>query len=167
MFAVNALFILVCLNNLVMTVVSFRTCVNLTCFLFHFFFYGFWYYFIRFVFVRGMNYCGEYFQLLKFYVYWTLHHCDNWRIKDQLGDTCYFISLLVCSTCWFYLIACAIWLFSWRFPRSIRLTRMMEYACMKIQYILRQQNYHNILSELNTTLLLTPSLSVIIPHWLA
>jgi len=77
MFAVNALFILVCLNNLVMTVVSFRTCVNLTCFLFHFFFYGFWYYFIRFVFVRGMNYCGEYFQLLKFYVYWTLHHCDN------------------------------------------------------------------------------------------
>jgi hypothetical protein len=38
------------------------------------------------------------------------------------------------------------------------------YVCMKIQYILLQQNYHNILSELNTTLLLTPSLSVILPH---
>ena len=24
------------------------------------------------------------------YVYWTLHHCDSWRIKDQLDVTCYF-----------------------------------------------------------------------------
>ena len=27
------------------------------------------------------------------YVYWTVHHCDSWRIKDQLDVTCYFISL--------------------------------------------------------------------------
>jgi len=33
------------------------------------------------------------------YVYWTVHHCDNWRIKDQLNVTCYFISLLMRSTC--------------------------------------------------------------------
>ena len=32
------------------------------------------------------------------YVYWTVHHCDSWRIKDQLNCTCYFISLLMCST---------------------------------------------------------------------
>jgi len=32
-------------------------------------------------------------------VYWTVHHCDSWRIKDQLDVTCYFISLLMCSTC--------------------------------------------------------------------
>ena len=25
--------------------------------------------------------------------------CDSWRIKDQLHVTCYFISLLMCSTC--------------------------------------------------------------------
>ena len=29
-----------------------------------------------------------------------MHHCDRWRIKDQLDVTCYFISLLMCSTCW-------------------------------------------------------------------
>jgi len=33
------------------------------------------------------------------YVYWTVHHCGSWRIKDQLYVTCYFISLLKCSTC--------------------------------------------------------------------
>ena len=33
------------------------------------------------------------------YVYWTVHHCNSWRIKDQLDVTCYFISLLMCSTC--------------------------------------------------------------------
>jgi len=33
------------------------------------------------------------------YVYWTVHHCDSWRIKDQLDVTCYFVSLLMCSTC--------------------------------------------------------------------
>ena len=25
-------------------------------------------------------------------VYWTVHHCNSWRIKDQLDVTCYFIS---------------------------------------------------------------------------
>jgi len=33
------------------------------------------------------------------YVYWTMHHCDSWRIKDQLDVTCCFISLLLFSTC--------------------------------------------------------------------
>ena len=32
-------------------------------------------------------------------VYWTLHHCDSWRIKNQLDATCYFILLLIDSTC--------------------------------------------------------------------
>ena len=31
-------------------------------------------------------------------VYWTVHHCNSWRMKDQLDVTCYFISLM-CSTC--------------------------------------------------------------------
>ena len=31
-------------------------------------------------------------------VYWTAHHCNSWRMKDQLDVTCYFISLLMCST---------------------------------------------------------------------
>ena len=32
-------------------------------------------------------------------VYWTVHHCNSWIMKDQLDVTCYFISLLMCSTC--------------------------------------------------------------------
>jgi len=32
-------------------------------------------------------------------VYWTVHHCNSWWMKDQLDVTCYFISLLMCSTC--------------------------------------------------------------------
>ena len=32
-------------------------------------------------------------------IYWTVHHCDNWRIKNQLEVTCYFIVLLIGSTC--------------------------------------------------------------------
>ena len=32
-------------------------------------------------------------------VCWTAHHCNSWRAKDQLDDTCYFISLILCSTC--------------------------------------------------------------------
>ena len=32
-------------------------------------------------------------------VYWTVHHCNSWRMKDQLDVTCYIISLLMCSTC--------------------------------------------------------------------
>ena len=35
----------------------------------------------------------------KLNVYWTVHHCNSWRMKDQLDATCYFISLLMCSTC--------------------------------------------------------------------
>jgi len=26
----------------------------------------------------------------EFYVNWTVHHCDSWRIRDQLDVTCYF-----------------------------------------------------------------------------
>ena len=26
---------------------------------------------------------------------WTVHHCDNWRIENQLDATCYFIVLLL------------------------------------------------------------------------
>ena len=32
-------------------------------------------------------------------VYWTVHHCNSWRMKDQLNVTWYFISILMCSTC--------------------------------------------------------------------
>jgi len=28
-------------------------------------------------------------------VYWTVHHCDDWGIKNELDATCYFIALLV------------------------------------------------------------------------
>jgi len=38
------------------------------------------------------------FTINESYVYWAVHHCDSWRIKDQLDVTCYFISLLMCST---------------------------------------------------------------------
>jgi len=33
------------------------------------------------------------------YVHWTVHRCDNWRIKDQLDATCYFIVLLIGPIC--------------------------------------------------------------------
>ena len=32
-------------------------------------------------------------------VCWTVHHCDNWRIINQLDVTYYFIVLLIGSTC--------------------------------------------------------------------
>ena len=32
-------------------------------------------------------------------VYWTVHHCNSWRMKNQLDVTCYFISVIMCSTC--------------------------------------------------------------------
>ena len=32
-------------------------------------------------------------------VYWTVHHCNSWWMKDQLDVTCYFILLIMCSTC--------------------------------------------------------------------
>ena len=38
-------------------------------------------------------------QLCQSNVYWTVHHCNSWRMKDQLDVTCYFISLIMCSTC--------------------------------------------------------------------
>jgi len=37
--------------------------------------------------------------LCEFDIYWTVHHCDNWRIKTQLVATYYFIVLLIGSTC--------------------------------------------------------------------
>ena len=36
---------------------------------------------------------------IKSDVYWTVHHCDNWRIKNKLDATCCFIVLLIDSTC--------------------------------------------------------------------
>ena len=36
---------------------------------------------------------------LMFVVCWTVHHCDNWRIKNQQDATYYFIVLLIGSTC--------------------------------------------------------------------
>ena len=35
----------------------------------------------------------------SFDVYWTVHHCDNWRIKNKLVATYYFIVRLIGSTC--------------------------------------------------------------------
>ena len=32
-------------------------------------------------------------------VYWTVYHCNSWRMKNQLDVTCYFISLIMRSTC--------------------------------------------------------------------
>jgi len=31
-------------------------------------------------------------------VYWTVHHCDSWRIKNQLDTTWYIIVILISST---------------------------------------------------------------------
>jgi len=45
------------------------------------------------------RYPVSYKSFMESYVYWTVHHCDSWRIKDQLDVTCYFISRLMCSTC--------------------------------------------------------------------
>ena len=36
---------------------------------------------------------------INFDVCWTVRHCDNWRIKNQLVATYYFIVLLTGSTC--------------------------------------------------------------------
>jgi hypothetical protein len=32
-------------------------------------------------------------------VCWTVHHCDKWRMENQLDATYYFIVLLIGSTC--------------------------------------------------------------------
>ena len=37
--------------------------------------------------------------LSSFDVYWTVHHLDNCRNKIQLDATCYFIMLMLGSTC--------------------------------------------------------------------
>ena len=46
-----------------------------------------------------LKYITKSYIFIKSYVYWTVHHCDSWRIRDQLDVTCYFISLLMWSTC--------------------------------------------------------------------
>ena len=38
-------------------------------------------------------------QLCQSNVYWTVHHCNSWGMKNQLDVTCHFISLLMRSTC--------------------------------------------------------------------
>ena len=65
-----------------------------------------WRHFRNFFFLHLYR-ASRYFQSLLFTnectsesnVYWTEHHCNSWRMKDQLDVTCYFISLLMCSTC--------------------------------------------------------------------
>ena len=32
-------------------------------------------------------------------VYWTVRHCNSWGMKNQLDVTCYFISIIMRSTC--------------------------------------------------------------------
>jgi hypothetical protein len=39
------------------------------------------------------TYVHPWFQLTDTYVYWTVHHCGSWIIKDQLDVTCYFYFL--------------------------------------------------------------------------
>ena len=48
---------------------------------------------------RSVTRCLQVQVCILFNVYWTVHHCNSWRMKDQLDVTCYFISLLMCSTC--------------------------------------------------------------------
>ena len=49
--------------------------------------------------IRGYPPACELRSILTTNVCWTVHHCNSWRIKDQLDVTYYFISLLTCSTC--------------------------------------------------------------------
>ena len=39
--------------------------------------------------------CYWVLNLGEFNVYWTVHHCNSCRMKDQIDVTCYFISLLM------------------------------------------------------------------------
>ena len=39
---------------------------------------------------------------VAFVIQHAKHKCLSWRMKDQLDVTCYFISLLMCSTCFGY-----------------------------------------------------------------
>jgi len=34
--------------------------------------------------------CKNSLKNVESFVYWTVHHCSSWRIKDQLDVTCYF-----------------------------------------------------------------------------
>ena len=51
--------------------------------------------------LNGRSNCVGYWIMNTFiaYVYWTVHRCDNWKKRYQVDVTCYFISLLLCSTC--------------------------------------------------------------------
>jgi len=35
--------------------------------------------------------------VFELYAYWTVHHCDSWRIKDQLDVTCSFLFHFWCA----------------------------------------------------------------------
>ena len=48
--------------------------------------------------IQGEYKLSEEFAKPYFHKYWKEIH-DNWRMKDQIDVTCYFISLLMCSTC--------------------------------------------------------------------
>ena len=37
--------------------------------------------------IEGIYDCNHFHY--ESYVYWTVHHCDSWRIRDQLDVTCY------------------------------------------------------------------------------
>ena len=41
--------------------------------------------------LHNLNTCSLVF--IGFYVYWTVHHLDNWIKRDHLDVTCFFISL--------------------------------------------------------------------------
>ena len=51
-----------------------------------------------YIFINDVRFINLYKHYV-FDVYWTVHHCDNWRIKNQLDATYYFIVLLIGSTC--------------------------------------------------------------------
>jgi hypothetical protein len=78
--AVNAIFNLVCLNNLVMTFVSFTTYVNLTCFVVSFFFHGFWYYFIRFALMKGHELLWRIFSSIEIALFFLFFFWNTWSV---------------------------------------------------------------------------------------
>jgi len=58
-------------------------------------------------------------------VYWTVHHCDNWRIKNQLDATYYFIVLLTGSTC-----------FGHYYAHHLELATMMLITTLVVSFLL-------------------------------
>jgi len=46
--------------------------------------YGQWYIFLKNIFIANKLCTTR-------YVYWTVHHSDSWRIRDQLDVTCYYV----------------------------------------------------------------------------